>query len=249
MPWKIAFLLLSFLVTLNRAASSDEPDQVQDPENRFNFLMPSDKALPEISDALAILTINICSEGRRVLLNQISIEHDITGRRYVLRSYQSQSKISYPSDRVFDARQTMKYIERNNMVRHTFFLDAPPGTYRVTDIVLVRKRHGQYMSYSINDMESLFLWYDDYASLSYLGELNISIGDGTSSASSLIVTRTMDRYIEDIKTRYSALSDLRIDYGNLWHMGSGGGQITGNEIEVVCQFPFDTLQTDDQSSQ
>jgi len=242
MPWKIAFPLLSFLVMLDCAVSSAELDQTQVTEDRFNFLIPSHKALPEFSDALAILTINICSEDPPVLLKEISIEHAITERRYVLRSYQSQSRTSY-------ARERMKYIKRNGIVQHTFFLDAPSGTYRVTDIGLVRKRRGKHISYRINNIENLFFWYDDYASLSYLGELNISIGDGSSGANSLIVTRTMDRYIEDIKTRYAALADLRIDHGNLWHMGSGGGQVTGNEIEVVCQFPFDALQTDDQSSQ
>jgi len=242
MPWKIAFPLLSFLVMLDCAVSSAELDQTQVTEDRFNFLIPSHKALPEFSDALAILTINICSEDPPVLLKEISIEHAITERRYVLRSYQSQSRTSY-------ARERMKYIKRNGIVQHTFFLDAPSGTYRVTDIGLVRKRRGKHISYRINNIENLFFWYDDYASLSYLGELNISIGDGSSGANSLIVTRTMDRYIEDIKTRYAALADLRIDHGSLWHMGSGGGQVTGNEIEVVCQFPFDALQTDDQSSQ
>lgn len=249
MPWKIAFPLLSFLVMLDCAVSSAELDQTQVTEDRFNFLIPSHKTLPEFSDALAILTINICSKYPPVFLNKISIEHAITERRYVLRPYQSQSKTSYPSDRVFDARQRMKYIKHDGIVQHTFFLDAPPGKYRVTDVGLVRKRRGQHISYRINNIENLFFWYDDYASLSYLGELNISIGDGSSGANSLIVTRTMDRYIEDIKTRYAALADLRIDHGNLWHMGSGGGQVTGNEIEVVCQFPFDALQTDDQSSQ
>jgi hypothetical protein len=249
MPWRNAFPLLSLLVMLDCAASSAELDQAQVTEDRFNFLIPSHKALPEISDALAILTINICSENPPVLLQKISIENTITERRYVLRPYQSQSKISNPSDRVFDARQRMQYIERNDIVQHTFFLDAPSGTYRITDVGLVRKRRGKHISYRINNIENLFFWYDDYASLSYLGELNISIGDGSSVASSLIVTRTMDRYIEDIKTRFPALADLRIDHGNLWHMGSGGGQITGNEIEVVCQFPLDALQTDDQSSQ
>ena len=242
MPWKIAFPLLSFLVMLDCAVSSAELDQTQVTEDRFNFLIPSHKALPEFSDALAILTINICSEDPPVLLKEISIEHAITERRYVLRSYQSQSRTSY-------ARQRMQYIKRNDIVQHTFFLDAPSGKYRVTDVGLVRKRRGQHISYRINNIENLFFWYDDYASLSYLGELNISIGDGSSGANSLIVTRTMDRYIEDIKTRYAALADLRIDHGNLWHMGSGGGQVTGNEIEVVCQFPFDALQPDDQSSQ
>jgi hypothetical protein len=242
MPWKIAFPLLSFLVMLDCAVSSAELDQAQVTEDRFNFLIPSHKALPETSDTLAILTINICSEDPPVLLQKISIENTITERRYVLRPYQSQSKTSY-------ARERMKYIKRNGIVQHTFFLDAPSGMYRVTDIGLVRKERGGHFSYRINNIENLFFWYDDYASLSYLGELNISIGDGSSGANSLIVTRTMDRYIEDIKTRYAALADLRIDHGNLWHMGSGGGQVTGNEIEVVCQFPFDALQTDDQSSQ
>jgi hypothetical protein len=242
MPWKIAFPLLSFLVMLDCAVSSAELDQTQVTEDRFNFLIPSHKALPETSDTLAILTINICSEDPPVLLQKISIENTITERRYVLRPYQSQSKTSY-------ARERMKYIKRNGIVQHTFFLDAPSGKYRVTDIGLVRKERGGHFSYRINNIENLFFWYDDYASLSYLGELNISIGDGSSGANSLIVTRTMDRYIEDIKTRYAALADLRIDHGNLWHMGSGGGQVTGNEIEVVCQFPFDALQTDDQSSQ
>jgi len=249
MPWKIAFPLLSFLVMLDCAVSSAELDQTQVAEDRFNFLIPSHKALPEFSDALAILTINICSEDPPVLLKEISIEHAITERRYVLRSYQSQSKTSVPSDRVFAARERMKYIRRNGIVQHTFFLDAPSGTYRVTDIGLVRKERGGHFSYRINDIENLFFWYDDYVSLSYLGELNISIGDGSSGANSLIVTRTMDRYIEDIKTRYAALADLRIDHGNLWHMGSGGGQVTGNEIELACRFPFDALQPDDQSSQ
>lgn len=249
MPRKIAFPLLSFLVMLNCAVSSDELDQAPVTEDRFNFLISSHTVLPEVSDALAILTINICSDDPPVLLREISIEHAITERRYILRSYQSQSKLGSPSDRVSVTRQKMQYAKRDGIVHHTFFLDAPPGTYRVTDIGMVRKRRGQHISYRINDIDNLFFWYDDYASLSYLGELNISIGDGPSGASSLIVTRTMDRYIEDIKTRFPALADLGIDHGNLWHMGSGGGQLTGNEIEVVCQFPINALQTDDQSSQ
>ena len=225
MLWTIAFPLLSFLVMLSAPVNSAEPDQAQVPEDRFNLLTPSHNVLPEFSDTLAILTINICSKNPPVLLQKVSIENTITERRYVFWPYQSQSEISNPSDRVFDARQRVQYIKRNDIVQHTFFLDAPSGTYRITDIGLVRKRRGKNISYRINNIENLLFWYDDYASLSYLGELNISIEDGSSSASSMIVTRTMDRYIEDIKIRFPAIADLRIDHGNLWHMGPVGGQL------------------------
>ncbi len=146
-------------------------------------------------------------------------------------------------------RPMMVHVTQNGFVQHTVFMDLPAGRYQITGLGMTRKRlvyshdsavgmkRSVYNLASIDGIDSLFFWYDDYDPLAYVGELHIDFKDGFSSAPTLFVTRSPSSHVEGIRTRYPGVADQRVGEGNLWLQGPTGGMLGSRNREVVCQYP------------
>ena len=238
MQWRISRFLMPILLIAAGSINTASADDSRDTEVRHNFLAPSDRNLPEVSEELAVLTVNICNKRPNVFLQQIDIENTLSKQRYALQANAAQ----YPEKRVV-VRNTitgiaMGHVEENGVVQHTLFMDLPAGRYQITGLRFVRDGVSQTYA-SVNDIQSLFFWYDDHDLLSYIGELNISFGDGFSRAPTLFATRSANQHVRDIRTRYAAVADSEFDDGNIWLQDPDGGALVGSKGEVLCRFSQD----------
>lgn len=225
---------MTFMLFACGSASAAEPGESKVTEDRLNFLTPSHNTLPDVRDELAILTVKVCSERSNIFLQRVSIEHTLTKQRYVFRPNPVQDSGDWTVMTHVGKIPMMTHVTRNGFVQHTVFMDVPAGRYQITDLRMTRERSA-YSYASVNGIEGLFFWYDDYDPLSYLGELNISFKDGFSSAPTLFVTRSSFSHIKDIRARYAGVVDQKVGEGNLWLQGPTGGM--AKKGEVVCQFP------------